>query len=418
MSANLGWLFYGDYFDSIDDYNNIDEQHVSSNVDRLIASSVHLGDVDETYMGSHHFKATTTYPGLLLGIGNMHELPSVIGQAILGFHFDYTTGLPEIPGSSIKGSLRSAFAYPEYIREWLKEMGVAEHESIDISQIEREIFGQSVKSDETHKGTDIFFDAPIIGYQSTILADDYLAPHGDDLTQEPDVLRFIKVNSGVTFRFDFGLSDKDMLLSKDERISLYGHIIDDLGLGAKTNVGYGYFEKFEDVISEDEKCQQILALTDVVKLREMQRDNPNIKCIEEIESHIENLLKKQRELELRETWESLDKSIKTLVDNYIERNEQYVCISDIIKEAKEISEVLEKEAEVSFDDLMKHTDFSNLQADLQKLKVALTEVEKTSLIEHIKGMKKKPKKAKFKSGIFKEHLGEELGDQLWQSLFR
>ncbi|MFX4236648.1 RAMP superfamily CRISPR-associated protein, partial [Aliarcobacter butzleri] len=59
----------------------------------------------------------TTYPVLLIGSGNTHELPDIKGHAILVFHFDYTSGIPQISGSSIKGLLRSAFAYEGYIKE-------------------------------------------------------------------------------------------------------------------------------------------------------------------------------------------------------------------------------------------------------------------------------------------------------------
>ncbi|MDZ7743476.1 MAG: RAMP superfamily CRISPR-associated protein [Bacteroidota bacterium] len=42
----------------------------------------------------------------------------------LGFFFDHTTGLPMIPGSSVKGSLRSAFMKDKggYVKSILKEL--------------------------------------------------------------------------------------------------------------------------------------------------------------------------------------------------------------------------------------------------------------------------------------------------------
>ena len=150
MSANIGWLFYKDYFKDIDYHklsNPENEENINKKVDNIInqTPSIQISN-DEEILGNTHFKATTTYPGLLLGSGNAHELPSVEGQAILGFHFDYTSGLPTIQSSSIKGVLRSAFKHQDYIKELIKI------ENIDIATSEKEIFDNK----------DIFFDATII----------------------------------------------------------------------------------------------------------------------------------------------------------------------------------------------------------------------------------------------------------------
>ena len=141
MGANLSWLFYKDYFERIEDYLNIDEKAIEKKVDEFIQTPVTIETrEEEERLGNIHFKATTTYPGLLLGIGNGHELPSVKGQAILGFHFDYTTGLPEITGSSIKGVLRSAFNAKDgygYIAELLyDEMKI--DKKIDIKTLTKQ----------------------------------------------------------------------------------------------------------------------------------------------------------------------------------------------------------------------------------------------------------------------------------------
>jgi len=248
MGANLSWLFYKDYFEGIEDYLNIDEKAIEKKVDEFIQTPVTIeAKEDEERLGNIHFKATTTYPGLLLGIGNGHELPSVKGQAILGFHFDYTTGLPEITGSSIKGVLRSAFNAKDnygYIAELLyDEMKI--DKKIDIKALELEIFEGTTKDsegkDERMKQRDVFFDAYIINAVGDILGDDYLTPHGENPLIEPIPLRFIKVLPEVTFMFDFELYD-GLLCSEDKEL-LFRLIIQDLGLGAKTNVGYGYFEE-------------------------------------------------------------------------------------------------------------------------------------------------------------------------------
>lgn len=228
---NLGWLFYRDYFNAIKDYRNInrytgDIQDIIK--DKILNYTINkeiLKQKKKPQFANETFELTTIYPGLLIGSGYLHELPKVDGQAILGFDFDYTTGLPIIRGSSIKGVLRSAFKHKEYIEELLKS------NEIDNEELIKEIF---------ESGKDIFFDAEIINYKESILSDDYITPHNDPL-KNPIPLRFIKISPGVTFRFSFRLEDG--ILSSKEKIELFKNIILDLGIGAKTNVGYGKFVK-------------------------------------------------------------------------------------------------------------------------------------------------------------------------------
>lgn len=237
-SANIGWLFYKDYFAKLN-YNDLKNDSNKSDINNKVEKIINqTPNINESIMlGNTHFKATTTYPGLILGSGNAHELPSIEGQAILGFHFDYTSGLPVIQGSSIKGVLRSAFKHSGFIQELLDD------EDFDVKALEKEIFDNG----------DIFFDATIEAPDSfgKILKDDFLAPHKNDLFKNPIPLRFIKVLPQVSFRFDFEL--KDGIIKKSEKSELFKNILADLGLGAKTNVGYGKFEKFITVKSDEEK---------------------------------------------------------------------------------------------------------------------------------------------------------------------
>ncbi len=240
--ANIGWLFYKGYYNKLtdDDYKFMllskDEQKQRNSEKEAIENKIKIKvqniisqkpTIEEAeVLGSTHFTATTTYPGLLLGSGNAHELPNMKGQAILGFHFDYTSGLPVIQGSSIKGVLKSAFKHSEYIEELLN------NKTIDIKALEDEIF----------ENNDIFFDATISKADGKILGDDYITPHKEEL-KNPIPLRFIKVLPDISFRFDFELNNG--LISKDEKVKLFKQIIEDLGLGAKTNIGYGKFEIYK-----------------------------------------------------------------------------------------------------------------------------------------------------------------------------
>lgn len=285
-SANISWLFYKDYFaeinyQNLDDKNNVEK--IKQKVQNIIDQTPKIKDLnDEDILGNTHFEATTTYPGLILGSGNAHELPSIEGQAILGFHFDYTSGLPIISGSSIKGILRSAFKYKEYIQELVK------NETLNVKKLEDEIF----------ENNDIFFDATIIKADSfrKVLGDDFLAPHSEDGLKNPIPLRFIKVLPNVSFRFDFELSNG--ILTKEEKSKLFQDILSDLGLGAKTNVGYGKFENIKPFKTEEEKesekISELLASDNIQSIQNFINSNPNHEKIKELEEKI-TLIQKSKE---------------------------------------------------------------------------------------------------------------------------
>jgi len=279
-NANLGWLFYKDYYKYKDkdeykdiDYLNMDSPQneiiIKEKVENIINQSITI-EASEP-LGNIHFKATTTYPGLLLGSGYNHQL-SIKEELILGFDFDYTSGLPIIRGSSIKGVLKSAFKHWEYVSE------ISDLKSeVKVKELEKEIFDNG----------DIFFDATIIS-GGKILEDDYLAPHknskkikdknnnliADELCN-PTPLRFIKVAPNVTFRFDFLLSDG--IISEGKKRKLFENILEDLGVGAKTNVGYGKFENFSIIKTEEEKQEDKLKL----KKEKIDREKQRLEDIEE-----------------------------------------------------------------------------------------------------------------------------------------
>jgi len=280
-SANIGWLFYKDYFKGVD-YADLDnpknKETIQKKVKNIINQSVTIEDDEK--LGNIHFKATTTYPGLILGSGNAHELPSIEGQAILGFHFDYTSGLPVIQGSSIKGVLRSAFAYSEYITEYVGE-------GVEIEALEKEIFDNG----------DVFFDATIIS-NGKILGDDFITPHGDDPFKNPIPLRFIKVLPNVEFRFDFELSDG--ILSKSEKESLFRKILSDLGLGAKTNVGYGKFSDFKAIAKTKEEIAQEEALQAEQEEERLSKLSPLDRVFDKYENSIPNIINAMKANEIEE----------------------------------------------------------------------------------------------------------------------
>ncbi len=319
MSANIGWLFYKDYFKEID-YQDLEnpknETSIKTKVQNIISKTPEINEAQ--VMGNTHFSATTTYPGLLLGSGNAHEVPHIKGQAILGFHFDYTSGLPLIQGSSIKGVLRSAFKHPEYISEYVQS-------DVNVEALEEEIFDNG----------DIFFDATISISDGKILGDDFITPHGDAL-KNPIPLRFIKVLPNITWRFDFQLSEG--LISRESKIKLFEHILEDLGLGAKTNVGYGKFTNFKKYQTEEEESLAKERLEQQKIQEKLDRENA------------EQLAKEQKAQKAEAGLNTLS-SCKTLADGFKLLKDSFGIVPKPTPEQKEIiNEYYKKQKNLSKSD--------------------------------------------------------------------
>lgn len=206
------------------------------------------------------FVLETIYPGLLIGTGNIHET-GMLGECKLGLQFDYTTGLPYIPGSSVKGLLRSMFPFSipkknnengrwdryrkqrvEYITEFFKSNSIDLTED-DVYSLEKVLF-DGIDSNGMYDRC-VFYDAMISGYNSDagMLGLDYITPHKDPL-KNPNPIQFMKILSEVQFQFQFRIPNEIKLnsgasLSREQILNLFKTILMDVGIGAKTNVGYG-----------------------------------------------------------------------------------------------------------------------------------------------------------------------------------
>lgn len=270
-TANIGWLFYKDLYRSYkkfqyQKYNeqnklvDITEEHQNKIIQQKICSLLETTFTGNNLQNNQRvinslnklnnyetFNLKTTYPGLLIGSGVSHGVTSEADIKV-GLQFDYTTGLPYIPGSSIKGVLRSVFPDPnlskednesriEYLRIKLKEITGKEWKNEDISSLRKKLFEEG----ENSSLRDIFFDALMVGTSSKdklFLGNDYITPHKNPF-DDPTPIQFIKVLPDVEFRFSFQLNANIPELKQKERILLYKKILLDWGVGAKVNLGYG-----------------------------------------------------------------------------------------------------------------------------------------------------------------------------------
>ena len=199
------------------------------------------------------FVLTVLYPGLITGVGINHEA-KVKGEFKLGIHLDYTTGLPVIYGSSVKGVLRDAFEADIKIPVLKNLVPEILHKSLDdinsklngktLRDLTTEIFGKDEEKDERSAyERDVFFDAIACGMQNgqkSILAADSITPHNAGPLKEPNPIGFVRIASGTKIRFRFHLVDS--MLTKNEKITIFKAILIAFGIGAKTNVGYGQLD--------------------------------------------------------------------------------------------------------------------------------------------------------------------------------
>ncbi len=243
QQANTGWLFYKDYYRNInfrvkkDDSNN--QQLFEAKNKTLFKRKFDPGSLDSYARSEQTLRFETTYPGLLIGSGYNHET-GYLGEIKIGFHFDHTTGLPYLPGSSVKGTIRSAFKHKAYLKSILQsDFGFAKNDA-ELDKLESEIFTGADK--ENMYQHDVFLDAVISrgnadGY---FLNSDFITPHRKPgLLRNPIPIQFLKIRPGVEMTFYFELKDGTQLTAT-EKLKLFGRILRDLGVGAKTNVGYGH----------------------------------------------------------------------------------------------------------------------------------------------------------------------------------
>ena len=205
----------------------------------------HSRDYCPSPIASEKVLLKTVYPGLLIGSGNPHGSNKSNDDIRLGFSFDYVSGQPYIPGSSVKGVLRSKFKQcPEAIAEILK-MDLEADVKTAINSLETDIFD----------GKDVFLDAVVYDGEPVdgrLMGPDYVAPHSSPVKSPIPVL-FIKILPEVKFEFRFKLYDSEVgnvKITAGKKKQLFKELLILFGAGAKTNVGYGVFAECDNTVPD------------------------------------------------------------------------------------------------------------------------------------------------------------------------
>lgn len=194
-------------------------------------------------MGVCTVRAVSTQP-LVLGLGLPHATEA-------GFLLDSLTGVPYIPGSSVKGLLRAAARL--VIAEELAVEAHPKSRAYWSDNLHR-VFGPEIDGSLTPaQGAATVFDAFPEGWPS--LTVDILTPHYGPYYGDPAVppgdwhspvpVPFLAIAPGTPFFFSFGQSSQRNLNHRDclAIATLLGTALDWLGIGGKTrSQGYGTFE--------------------------------------------------------------------------------------------------------------------------------------------------------------------------------
>lgn len=239
---NIGRLFYKDYYNEVDFHSllfgNYDKEKALK-IDNVIKNSP-LVQIEKPVGDINPIIATIQYPGLVTGVGLSHD--AKVGYK-LGMHFDYTWGMPIVYGSSVKGVLRT------YFEDFFPKN---KDNKDDVKPLLELIFeGKNPEYDEK-KDTpryipiyerDVFFDAVIVdSYKGHFLVDDSITPHTEGPLKNPTPIKMLKIAPGCKMEFRFKLNNhkiKDREYTSDFILEIFKKILGTVGVGAKTNVGYG-----------------------------------------------------------------------------------------------------------------------------------------------------------------------------------
>lgn len=273
-SKNMSYIYYHEYFEGLEERKepsglvyelgrqkkSSEEQFRDRNMalqdfkfDLSLSPLEHLKHASKGVVSFQTFSLETIYPGLMIGTGNPHDLKSK-GSIYSGFSFDYVTGLPYIPGSSVKGVLKSVFPTKEDTKDDTNQQKMEYIKSLLKPVLsDEEVYGLK---DNIFEDNDVFLDAyPCPTSKQQCLALEFITPHSD-IIKNPIPINCLKVKPGISFEFGFylneyklsdevqnecQLSDGVQITVKD-KIELFKTILTDVGIGAKTNVGFGQLE--------------------------------------------------------------------------------------------------------------------------------------------------------------------------------
>ncbi|MBW2569953.1 MAG: type III-B CRISPR module RAMP protein Cmr6, partial [Deltaproteobacteria bacterium] len=184
--------------------------------------------------------SSVTGTRFLTGIGE--TTPTEVGMV-----FDRNSGLPYIPASSVKGAVRYAYCV-NFARKYPRKNG----EFVDEKDVNGLIalFG-SLDTKNSTRGGFAFMD--VYSKKPPEIAIDIMNPHygkyyngesndGPVETEKPVPIKFLAVEKGTEFKFCGFFLSKEAESYWVQLKEAFFTALTELGIGAKTAVGYGRFK--------------------------------------------------------------------------------------------------------------------------------------------------------------------------------
>ena len=245
-SKNMSYIYYHEYFEGLEERREqsglvYELGGLKSSEDQFRERNKALQDFkfDISLSPLEHLKHASK------GVASVQTFS--LQTIYSGFSFDYVTGLPYIPGSSVKGVLKSVFPRKEDTKDDINQQKMKYIKSLLKPELsDEEIYGLK---DNIFEDNDVFLDAYPTSKNKTkqqCLALEFITPHSD-IIKNPIPINCLKVKPGISFEFGFYLKDCQLSdgvkkVTVEQKIELFKSILTDVGIGAKTNVGFGQLE--------------------------------------------------------------------------------------------------------------------------------------------------------------------------------
>lgn len=250
---NIGWAYYREYYHQIQEEETGGKKKILPGPfgDNTFFTGLKSGDYAPALQQLHErmelganawLEATLTGRGLITGVGINHNL-GIKEEWSFGFMFDFTTGIPFLPGSSLKGALRAHASRKSILPLLKKHLGSGDSVIDQNLFIDRVFSGLISEGSKNKKSIPSFQQVHFLGGAPVgrfVLAKDTITPHKDPL-QKPLPLPFLKMDRGTRLRFYFYLSE-DIQVLYPKILDLFAEFISRYGLGAKTNYDFGRFD--------------------------------------------------------------------------------------------------------------------------------------------------------------------------------
>ena len=243
-----------------------------------------LQEMHELGTGIVAFSATAA-TRFLTGIGQTS--PTEVGML-----FDRNTGLPYLPAASVKGAVRYAYcinfalAHPEKVYSEKEDPKNQTLEESDVPGLE-EMFG-STDANKSARGGFAFMD--VYPEEVPDIVVDIMNPHhgayyrgesreGPVETESPVPIKFLAVEKGFVFKFRGFFLTPEAQVYRIQLMEAFNFAMTELGLGAKTAVGYG---RFENILDNTESLIQDIANRKAEDLKRAQQKRERRKIQEKL----------------------------------------------------------------------------------------------------------------------------------------